>query len=133
MRASCQSVAVIGLVYSNPDTLMRQKIFHIAGRQLDEWHTKQSQACRSTFGTSAFLVEQVGDGGFLRTLSEALATLADSHKLAEIGFIMPSTRYSTKVAEDESFLLVKENDFAIELGVFVVALVACRLKRMAYL
>lgn len=134
LRSACQNVAVIAaLVFNSPDMCTRQKIFHIASEPIDSWHSLQSKSCRSTHGTRAFLVDQVGRGGFLQAMSEVLAILVDLPKLSKLGFTVLNTQYAAMPQVDRSLAILREGDFAQELGVFVVSLVACRLKRMAYL
>jgi hypothetical protein len=90
IRAACQNVMVMSsLVYSDPGILARQKIFVAATEPLDVWHHDQSVACRSVTDTRKYLISQLANQDFLKTMQKVIGTLQHHSSLAYIGFHIP--------------------------------------------
>ena len=136
LKNSCQnSMVVAAMVYANPDNRVMQTILWVATQPLEEWHHLQSTSCRSAAETRDFLVQQQGPGGFLKVMACTLAVVMSPTDLAMIGFDMPTKplgSISPWKSELEDPEVGRQNDFAQEMGRFVMALVGKRLLRLAF-
>lgn len=133
LRSACANTVVIAaLVYSNTDFLFKQKIIVGLVAPLHDWHSQQVKACRSASGTQVFLADQV-TGGFLQTLSQVAAVTQNAGELARMGFALPVKPLGARSGADDLMRdIVRENEFAVELGTLALSLIGHRAKRCAF-
>ena len=133
LRGACRNCMVIAaLVFGDYENCIRQKIIAKATDMIDDWHSEQSKACRSTEGTKKFLKEQLS-GGFLKVMSDTFQVLSSPSNLEYMSFVVPIPGTPLHLDLLEEGYRAVQDSFAGTAGMLVLALVGFRLKRMAFM
>ena len=96
---------------------------------VERWHTAASKAIRDGPSTMQWIVDQLS-GVACASATAILETLRSADFLAATGFIRSSVREDDSEAAND---LLFEDALADRVGVFALALVKCRRRRMLYL
>lgn len=130
LRSACQNAVVATWAITSHAPYRRQLCIMVAAvSPLQAWQGEAAKVLRDIASNSAWLADQFR-AGFVQHLVETLRTLSDQGVLSSAGFF----EYQVMVGSNDLDGCIRgDDDFAKLFGGLVMAVVAARVRRLAYL
>lgn len=125
------NIAVAAIMLSDPLTQVRARCVHMLPAPMSSWFSVQSRTLRSSSEAANWLLQQV-TGTIWTPFRQVVGQLSDSSVLESLGMTLSFFPGVEEYALDDP--IVVENDEVAELaGLFVLALLGCRDRRLMYI